>query len=97
MRIDEELYRRFSWVTQFETDLGKVEDERREMVEGELTTLLEALVATAHLLPPQLERLVETEAHQVRTMGGWLLDPRPDPLPPNRQPRVLPPRPCSLR
>ena len=53
-------------MTQFETDLGKVEDERREMVEAELTTLLEALVATAHLLPPQLERLVETEAHQVR-------------------------------
>ena len=57
VRIDEELHRRFAWVDQFETDLGKVEDERREMIEAELTTLLESLVATAHLLPPQL--------------GGW--------------------------
>ena len=64
-RIDEELHRRFAWVDQFETDLGKVEDERREMIESELTTLLESLVATAHLLPQMLERAVETEAHEV--------------------------------
>ena len=68
VRIDEELHRRFSWVTQFEADLGKVEDERRELIEAEMNTLLEALVATAHLLPPQLERLVETEAHQVNLL-----------------------------
>ena len=42
VRIDEELHRRFAWVTQFETDLSKVEDERREMVDTELTKLLAA-------------------------------------------------------
>ena len=76
VRIDEELHRRFAWVDQFETDLGKVEDERREMIEAELTTLLESLVATAHLLPPQLERLVETEAHEVRERANPILRPQ---------------------
>ena len=76
VRIDEELHRRFAWVDQFETDLGKVEDERREMIEAELTTLLESLVATAHLLPPQLERLVETEAHEVRERAKPILRPQ---------------------
>ena len=68
LRIDDELHRRFAWVTQFEADLSKVEDERRELIEAEMNTLLESLVATAHLLPPQLERLVETEAHQVNLL-----------------------------
>ena len=66
-RLDEELSRRAKWVDQFEVDLGKVEGERREMIEAEITSLLEILVSTAHLLPPQLERFVEAETHQVRT------------------------------
>eukprot|EP00900_Chrysochromulina_parva_P001466 jgi/Chrpa1/1131/Chrysochromulina_OHIO_Genome00014633-RA len=68
VRIDEELTRRRGWVDQFERDLTKVENERREMVEAELTTLLELLVATAHLLPPALERFVETETHSVNLL-----------------------------
>ena len=68
VRIEEEHGRRSTWVDQFEKDLAQVEAERREMVEAELTSLLEILVATAHLLPPVLERFVETETHAVNLL-----------------------------
>lgn len=48
-RISSELSRREGWVADFEQDLGKVEMERRQRVEEELTKLMNVLVETAHL------------------------------------------------
>ncbi len=38
------------------------------MAEREMTVLMEELVTTAHLLPPQLERLLETETHALNLL-----------------------------
>ena len=67
-RIHEELLRREKWVGDFESDLSKVESERRQRVEMELSALMGVLIETAHLLPPQLERLLEEMAHTVNLL-----------------------------
>lgn len=48
-RIYGELMRREKWVSTFQSDLHKVEVERRERVEAELSQLMSVLVETAHL------------------------------------------------
>lgn len=55
-------------VTAFESALDGVEQERAQHVGGLLQRLLAALTDIAHLLPPEIERLVESKCHDMNVV-----------------------------
>ena len=75
--VNEQARRRRGWIDAFEGDLSGVEGERRQMVEAELSALMETLIATAHLLPPQLERCAPSRAKPPLARAGGVASARP--------------------
>merc|ERR1719446_421750 len=63
-RLAEMGEKRSSWIERFEADLGDVEGERRVLVELELSKLMDTLVQIAHLLPAELQRMLERFTHE---------------------------------
>jgi len=64
-RLHEQGERRDEWVSRFEEELGGIEAERRGLADAEMGRLNDALLAIAHLLPADLERMLEGMAHEV--------------------------------
>ena len=84
--VNEQARRRRGWIDAFEGDLSGVEGERRQMVEAELSALMETLIATAHLLPPQLERCAPSRAKPPLARAGGVASARPRAAPPTPPP-----------
>merc|ERR1712138_78820 len=69
--VNEQARRRRGWI---------------DAVEGELSALMETLVATAHLLPPQLERCAPSRAKPPLARAGGVASARPRAAPPTPPP-----------
>ncbi|EOD25372.1 hypothetical protein EMIHUDRAFT_237803 [Emiliania huxleyi CCMP1516] len=67
-QIDEQGSRRSGWTAQLKADLDGIEGERRSICAAELARLLDALLGIAHLLPNDLERLVEELTHETNLL-----------------------------
>ena len=67
-RLQQQTDRRVGWINDFEAELQGIEQERRAMVEHELSRLMDSLVQTAHMLPPALERMCEAQVHDVNLL-----------------------------
>jgi hypothetical protein len=57
--------KRSAAVEEFKDRLEKIEQERGEIVGGELRKLADTMVATAYKLPEEIERLVEVEVYEL--------------------------------
>ncbi|EQC35858.1 hypothetical protein SDRG_06608 [Saprolegnia diclina VS20] len=55
-------------IVAFGESLEAIEQSRSELVGAELRTLTETCVAAAYVLPPEVERLIEVEAHELNVV-----------------------------